>query len=135
MVVLMSDILKNNEEENIVITKNKVAGSFVWKLLERVFSQGLSLVVQIILARILLPKDFGDVAIIVAFVNYAALFVQSGLGTAIVQKKNLDKLDIQTLMTASLSIVKATSRLLTRKVMSITCCPFWVKTALASEAS
>lgn len=86
------------------IDKNTVAKSFIWKFLERVFSQGVNLVVQIILARLLLPSDFGSLAIIVAITSYAALFVQSGLGTVIVQKKNLDHLDVSTLLSASLFV-------------------------------
>ena len=86
------------------ITKRSVTSSLVWKVLERIFSQGINLVVQIVLARILLPRDFGNLAIIVAITNYAALFVQSGLSTAIIQKKELDKKDIETLMVSSLFI-------------------------------
>lgn len=86
------------------VTRNKVVSSLWWKMLERVFSQGINLVVQIVLARLLLPEDFGSLAIIVAVTNYAALFVQSGLGTAIIQKEKLEKEDVETLLTASLSI-------------------------------
>ena len=89
---------------NETITKKKVVGSFLWKLMERLFSQGINLVVQIILARLLLPEDFGSLAIIVAITNYAAIFVQSGLATAIVQREEIDDLDISTLLTASLGI-------------------------------
>ena len=73
-------------------------------MLERVFTQGINLVVQIILARLLLPEDFGSLAIIVAITNFAAIFVQSGLGTAIVQKSGLNEKDVETLFSASLGI-------------------------------
>lgn len=86
------------------VSRNKVVNSLWWKMLERIFSQGINLIVQIILARLLLPADFGSLAIIVAITNYAAIFVQSGLGIAIIQKNNLQKSDIDTLFTASLSI-------------------------------
>ena len=83
---------------------NKVVNSALWKLMERLSVQGINLVVQIVLARILLPSDFGSLAIVVAIVNYASIFVQSGLSTAIVQKKEIDDLDINTLYTASMAI-------------------------------
>ena len=89
---------------NNPVSRNKVVSSLWWKMLERVFTQGINLVVQIILARLLMPDDFGSLAIIVAITNYAALFVQSGLGTAIIQKEKLGKGDVETLLTASLSI-------------------------------
>ena len=91
-------------ESNSLISKDTVTISLWWKLLERGFSQGINLIVQIILARILLPEDFGSLAIMVAITNYAAIFVQSGLATAIVQKKDLHANDVSTLLTASLVI-------------------------------
>lgn len=86
------------------IDKKNVLNSFVWKVLERLCSQGINLVVQIVLARLLLPSDFGSLAIIMAITNYVSIFVQSGLATAIVQKKNLGSKDVNTLFTSSLVI-------------------------------
>lgn len=90
--------------DNEQINSKTIANSLWWKLLERLFSQGISLVVQIILARILLPSDFGSLAIIVAITNYAAIFVQTGLSTVLIQKKHLDPEDTSTMLTASLVI-------------------------------
>ena len=86
------------------MNRSKVAKSFIWKILERVFSQGIGLIVQIVLARILLPDDFGSLAIIVAFTGYATLFVSSGISTVVIQKKDLDKIDLSTLMTYTLGM-------------------------------
>lgn len=93
---------RNMESEQI--NGKVIVNSLWWKLLERLFSQGINLVVQIILARILLPSDFGCLAIIVAITNYAAIFVQTGLSTVLIQKKNLDEQDTSTMLTASLAI-------------------------------
>ena len=90
--------------DNKQINSRTIANSLWWKLLERLFSQGINLVVQIILARILLPSDFGSLAIIVAITNYAAIFVQTGLSTVLIQKKNLDPEDTSTMLTSSLGI-------------------------------
>ena len=89
---------------DVEINRSKVTKSFFWKLSERLMSQGVSLLVQIVLARILLPEDFGSLVIIVAISNYANIFVQSGITTVIVQKKDLDKKDLSTLLTFSLAI-------------------------------
>lgn len=86
------------------ITTKKVYKSMAWKLLERIMSQGINLVVQIVLARILMPSDFGSLALIVAITNYAALFVHTGIGTVIIQKEDIDQIDIATLFTASLGV-------------------------------
>ena len=98
----MKSLSKSMEDKTI--SNNTIVSSLWWKLLERLFSQGINLVVQIVLARILLPGDFGCLAIIVAITNYAAIFVQSGLATALIQKKNLDEKDVSTMLTASLTV-------------------------------
>ena len=89
---------------NADISSKSVIKSFGWKLLERLASQGINLVVQIVLARLLMPDDFGKLAIVVAITNYVSIFVQAGLATAIIQKEDLDDLDISTLLVASLGV-------------------------------
>ena len=84
------------------INRTKVATSLFWKMLERICAQGIGFLVQIILARILLPEDFGSLAIVVAITGYALIFVSSGITTTIVQKKELDIKDLSTLMTYTL---------------------------------
>lgn len=84
--------------------ENKIINSINWKLSERVVVQLVNLVVQITLARILLPSDFGLLAIITAITNYLSIFVQTGISTAIIQKKELDSLDISTLSWSCLII-------------------------------
>lgn len=81
-----------------------VKKALMWKMLERFFVQFVNLVVQIILARLMLPAEFGMLAMIVAVTNYLAILVQTGLSTAIVQKKDLDSTDVSTLFWSSLFI-------------------------------
>lgn len=83
---------------------NGIMGSLLWKAGERFLVQGFGLFVQVILARLLLPEDFACLAIIVAIVNYLGIFVNCGLSVVVMQKKDLDKLDVQTLTTASLFV-------------------------------
>lgn len=71
--------------------KSKAISSLIWKFLERCGYQGVQLVVQIVLARLLLPSDFGLIAILLVFINLSNVFVQSGLNTAIIQAKTLGK--------------------------------------------
>ena len=94
-------------ELNTDINKAKVVSSLTWKLFERFVSQGLSLAIQIILARLLLPEDFGSLAIIVAITNYAAIFVHSGIATALIQKKYLDDKDVSTVLISCLILASA----------------------------
>ena len=75
------------------ITKSKIVSSLLWKLMERGGTQGIQFIVMIVLARHLLPKDFGLIAIVVIFIALANVLVQSGFNTALIQKKNADEVD------------------------------------------
>ena len=73
--------------------KRVIISSLFWKFFERAGTQLIQLGVTIALARILAPDDFGLVALIAIFINIASVFVQSGLNTALIQKKDADDLD------------------------------------------
>lgn len=72
---------------------NKVFSSFIWRFLERWGAQGVTLIVGIIIARILSPEVYGTVALITVFIAVLQVFIDSGLGTALIQKKDSDDLD------------------------------------------
>ena len=86
------------------IAKNTVIKSLIWKLLERGGTQGVQFVIQIILARLLCPEDYGILAILLAFIAVANVFVQSGLNTALIQKKDADQIDFSSVFWISLFI-------------------------------
>lgn len=71
----------------------KIATSLIWRFLERCGSQGITLVVGMILARILGPEAFGTLALVMVFTTILNVFVNCGLGTALIQKKDADDLD------------------------------------------
>ncbi|MCI9558133.1 MAG: lipopolysaccharide biosynthesis protein [Lachnospiraceae bacterium] len=73
--------------------KQKVAKGVFWKLLENGGAQGIQFVIAILLARMLTPAEYGVVGIIMIFITIANVFVQSGFGTALVQKKQADEMD------------------------------------------
>lgn len=73
--------------------KNKVISNFIWRFAERCGAQIVTLIVSIVLARILSPEDYGTVALVTVFTTIMQVFVDSGLGTALIQKKNADDID------------------------------------------
>jgi teichuronic acid exporter len=77
-------------EDNL---KTSVLSSLFWKSLERGGASGIQFIVQIILARLLLPEDYGIIALIVVFISISQTFVQRGLGTALIQKKEVTDVD------------------------------------------
>lgn len=85
-------------------TKESVLSSLFWKLLERGGTQGIQFIVQIILARLLAPEQFGTIAIVMVFIHLAQVFVQSGFNTALIQKKDADEEDFSSIFYLSLGI-------------------------------
>ncbi|MCF0241322.1 MAG: oligosaccharide flippase family protein, partial [Treponema sp.] len=88
---------ENSEESGKIIqgdvSKNRVLSSLLWKFMEVGGTQIIRFVVQIVLARILCPSDYGIMAIVFAFITISDVFIQSGFNTALVQKKDSDELD------------------------------------------
>lgn len=52
--------------------------------------------VSIVIARLLTPSDYGVVALITVFIAILQVFVDSGLGNALIQKKDADNIDFST---------------------------------------
>lgn len=72
--------------------------------MERIGYQGIQLLIQIILARLLAPADFGLIAILLVFVNIGNVFVRSGFNTALVQNPTVTEDDYSTVFWISLVI-------------------------------
>ena len=84
--------------------KKKIVSSLIWKFLERGGVQVVQFVVSILIARVLSPNDYGSVALLTIFVSVATVFVQSGLSTALIQKKNADDLDCSSVFYYSIAL-------------------------------
>lgn len=78
------------ERENI--KKQSIIG-LIWKFIEKAGTQVISFVVQIILARILIPEDYGLIGYLTIFITLSEVFIQQGFTTALIQKSNIDELD------------------------------------------
>ena len=89
---------------NNKITKRDVFSSLFWKFVERSGAHGISLLVSIVLARLLLPEEYGLISLTTIFITLANVFIQSGFNTALIQKKDVDDLDFSTVFYASLLI-------------------------------
>lgn len=75
----------------------EVFSNLMWRFFERCGAQGVSFVVSIILARILLPEMYGTVALMNVVINILSIFIFSGMGSALIQKKNADDLDFSSM--------------------------------------
>jgi teichuronic acid exporter len=86
------------------INKSKILFSMLWKFLERSVTQGIQFLVQIVLARLLLPEDYGVLALVTIFILLSNVFIQSGFSTSLIQKKNIDDIDLSSVFYLSLFI-------------------------------
>lgn len=84
--------------------KSKVLASLFWKLLERTGTQGIQFIVSIVLARLLMPEQYGIIALVMVFISLARVFVQSGFNTALIQKKDADEVDFSSVLYLSLGV-------------------------------
>lgn len=76
-----------NTNEQKQISSKTTTTNLLWRFLERSGAQGVTLVVSIVLARLLDPSIYGTVALVAIFITILQVFVDSGLGTALIQKK------------------------------------------------
>lgn len=82
--------------------KSQMISGMIWKFGERFIAQGVSFIVSLVLARILLPDDYGVVAVINIFITLADVFLSSGLNTALIQKQDADDIDFSTIFWCNL---------------------------------
>ena len=82
----------------------KIVSGMMWRFGEKITAQAVSLIVSIVLARILMPEDYGIVAVVNVFIAIAEIFVTSGLGTALIQKKEATQTDFSTLFWSNIAM-------------------------------
>lgn len=87
--------------------KSKVAKGAVWTLMEKLSTQIVGFLVGMILARLLTPNDYGTVALTGIFFAVAGVLVDGGFGNALIQKKDADDLDFNSVfyLNIALSVV------------------------------
>lgn len=84
--------------------KTTTISSLFWKLFEQGGTAAVTLVVQVVMARLLAPEEFGVLAIMLVFVNVGNVIVQSGLNTAIIHDPDVTEEDYSTVFWMSFSL-------------------------------
>ena len=74
----------------------KTISGLAYKLAERLGVQVVNFIVSIILARILMPEDYGTIALVTVFITILDVFVTYGFGNSLVVNKKSDDLDFST---------------------------------------
>jgi len=73
--------------------KAKAIRGLLWSSLEQGGRQGIHIAVTIVLARLLLPEQFGLIGMLAVFLGVAQSFVESGFTAALIQKNNATHVD------------------------------------------
>jgi len=76
--------------------KQKTAKGFLWSAIERFSVQGLQFLMGLVLARLLLPSDYGLVGMLIIFLAISQTLIDSGFSSALIQKKNRNETDYST---------------------------------------
>lgn len=85
-----------------MVKEDSISRSMIYKNLERYIAMGVQIIVQIIIARILGPDEYGLVAMMTVFISLATVFIQSGFNMALVQKKTANNSDYSTALITNL---------------------------------
>lgn len=84
--------------------KGKAVRGVIWNAINTYANQGLAFVLGIILARLLDPSDYGLVGMTSIFFAISQVFIDSGFGSALVQKKDRNEDDYCTVFYVNLTI-------------------------------
>ncbi|MBQ7252764.1 MAG: lipopolysaccharide biosynthesis protein [Kiritimatiellae bacterium] len=76
--------------------KAKTVSGFLYKMMERVGALGVNFAVSVILARLLLPGEYGLVALSVVLISILDVFVTHGFGNSLIADKHSDDVDFST---------------------------------------
>ncbi|MDR0660905.1 MAG: lipopolysaccharide biosynthesis protein [Prevotellaceae bacterium] len=76
--------------------KQKTVKGFFWSSIDNIGSQGITVIVIIILARILSPAEFGIIGLTTIFIAIAQVLIEGGLGHALVREQDGNEKDYST---------------------------------------
>lgn len=76
----------------------------IWSAVERFSVQGASFLLSIIIARLVLPSEYGLIAMLTIFMAIAQSFIDSGFGSALIQKKDRNEIDYSTVFYFNIAV-------------------------------
>lgn len=76
--------------------KSKTVKGVFWSSIERFSVQGVQFIIQIIIARILLPSDYGLIGMLAIFMAVSQSLIDSGFSNALIRKQNCTNTDYST---------------------------------------
>ena len=84
--------------------KSQATHGMLWSALDKFAVQGGQFIIGIILARLLMPEDFGLIGMLSIFIAISQTFIASGMGSGLIQKKNRSNVDFSTVFVFNLVV-------------------------------
>lgn len=77
--------------------RQETVSSMIWNAFQRFGTMSISFISNIVLARILVPDDFGCIGMLSIFIVLSEVFIDGGFGSALIQKKEVNQVDYSTI--------------------------------------
>lgn len=84
--------------------KDKTVKGVIWSAVDRFSAQGIQFVFSILIARLLLPEDYGVIAMLNIFLAVSQTFIDSGFGTALIRKIDRTETDFSTVFYFNIAV-------------------------------
>lgn len=91
--------------------KKSIGTGILYTALAKYSNIVVSIIVTAVLARLLTPPEYGIVAIVMVFITFFTYLADFGIGPALIQNKDLDKEDVESIFSVSIIIAMALSAL------------------------
>ena len=76
--------------------KAKSTSAVIWSAIDKFGEKGIRFILGLIVARLLFPSDYGLIGMLALFLALPQVFINSGFGAALIQKKSADDIDFST---------------------------------------
>ena len=91
-----------NENKNNI--KAMAVHGVAWTMVEKYSGQIVQFIIQIILARLLTPSEYGLIGVLAIFMAISTVFIDGGFSAALIQCKNRSQRDLSTVFYLNVAI-------------------------------
>lgn len=98
------DVSSSCEKVEVMYLKDQAVLGIEWTAGAKVAKLTLQFIISVILARLLTPKDFGLIGMIVVFTGFANLFSEMGFGAALIQRKVIEERHLSSIFWLNITV-------------------------------
>lgn len=84
--------------------REKTVRGVAWSFVERFSVQGVTFMLELVIARIIGPESYGLIAMLAIFMAVSQVFIDGGFSSALIQRKQRDESDFSTVFYINLGI-------------------------------